>query len=326
MNLLASIFIFIVFSRLATAALYPNLLHLIRGHKVREKRIKESFHADTYESRIENVDYAIDQASSVVVIIFSDGILVSKLQSTSNNSDVLRANEDIVGVSGINELSAGLYLVVTGFGGDCREAIHFAKELVINGTFMNGFVPHGALVAKDIAKLFQASTMGSERPFACHALVCDCRPQVDLPHTSDDGSSTNEQGVDRLCVFEIHPTGALQVVRGSVMGRGAGGLGRPSRPSAANKASMLNTDIASGSPHESGYECLERGYRPNLNLPQAKALAETVLARCGRHALMATFSMQAAGEGDSDLSLCAQDDQDIQRNVTHVVLPFSAMP
>jgi len=250
---------------------------LLRARKLRSERRNSGSNINTYNEdgeivQLRNVDIAIGNSSPIVVIQYQNGTLVSYMNPSSSTTVITSARHKfsklrirIVGADFVTPLmDPQLCLVVTGLAADCALAIKHTLEYVVNATHTFGVSPPGHLIAQSIADMFLKSTIGSDRPFACHAFLVDMRVKSDNRHvTSSDNSNNSNSNSNRGIIYEIEPSGNTQQVFASVVGSGAGALTKSKGKT-------------------SGYDILESEYTSSTtcDLESAKVLAEKILQHC----------------------------------------------
>lgn len=289
---------------------------LLRARKARERRPSATVNTYNEEGEIDqlrNVDIAIGNSSPVVVMQCRNGTLVSYIDSSNCIPESVSTNFTtrhkfsklrirIVGADFITELmNPSLALVVTGLAADCGMTIKSALQYVVNATHAFGVAPPGRLIAKSIADLFLKATLGSDRPFACHAFVCDMRnTSIETPVVYKNAHNNSTQTTERSSqgvIYEIEPSGNVQQVYGSVIGAGAGALTRSKGKT-------------------SGYDVLEAEYvSPDCDIEDAKTIASKVLRHCADHSWLADISHE-----DDSNHLNSHTQPTI--NVVHKLIPY----
>lgn len=242
---------------------------LLRARKLRSERRNSGSNINTYSEdgeidQLRNVDIAIGNSSPVVVIQCQNGTLLSYINPsstviTSSRHKFSKLRIRIVGADFVTPLmDPQLCLVVTGLAADCALAIRHTLEYVANATHAFGVSPPGHLIAQSIADMFLKSTIGSDRPFACHAFLVDMRAKSVNHVTSSDNSNS-----DRGIIYEVEPSGNTQQIFASVVGSGAGALTKSKGKT-------------------SGYDILESEYTSSTacDLESAKVLAAKILQHC----------------------------------------------
>lgn len=291
---------------------------LLRARKVRERRSTSTANIYNEEGDIDqlrNADIAIGHSSPIVIIQCQNGTLVSYLNTTNpaqvSSKNLTTTHENIhsklrlrvVGADFVTPLmDPQLCLVVTGLAADCAMTISHALQYVVNATHAYGSSPPGKLIAKSIADLFLKATVGSDRPFACHAFLCDMRRKETLSDNHEASScysnftvSNQREGV----IFEVEPNGSMRQVYASVVGAGAGAL-------------------TTSKGKTSGYDILEAEFDSrHCDLDSAKLSATKVLQHC--------FENSWLSESES------KDDEAEQGNtmtkvpsvqITHELIPY----
>jgi 20S proteasome alpha/beta subunit len=199
-----SLWAFLLLVCVCESSLWPLLSSTImRGRSYRRSGQNEdvSNKLDAYGEipQLNKAVQATAQANSIAVMKSSNqSLLVFML------SDALHKLLLPVGAQQLKALDRDLYLLCTGFAGDCRAVTRFARQVVVNHTMNFACNPSAGYVARSMGQYFQAQLSNNgARALACHAFIC---------HISNSSFI-------KTTLYEIDPTGRVQEVLAGAAGR-----------------------------------------------------------------------------------------------------------
>jgi len=149
--------------------------------------------------QLKNVYAAIGRSPTIVVIRTENSTVLgyNKLQVSS-------PLQIEYGGSLFNPLiKNSTYMLVTGFGGDCRVVTKYAKQIAINHTIEFNCNPTGLYVATKIGAFLQRMTItNGVRPYAVHTFIID--------------SDSKRDKIGKI--YEIDAFGNIEQVYGGIAG------------------------------------------------------------------------------------------------------------
>eukprot|EP01039_Chlorochromonas_danica_P005747 gene5747-6331_t len=143
---------------------------------------------------------ALDQAQSVAVLRLADNsTLVGLLSDYEQRLQVSIGSQHLKALD-----PPHLHLLVTGFAGDSRSLLRYARQLVVNHTLDYDSGPSGRWVAHRLGRWLQENVRSHQRPYVVHFFVIETFAER------------------RGKIYEVNAAGSVQEVRAGVAGRQAG--------------------------------------------------------------------------------------------------------